>query len=152
MNITAERREAWDYLLDWRDRSRPPHYNRSEDAVYAAMRFLRPVRVTLKDISIGRTAFSTLGDDVEVELYDPLRIMHGATPYHESGMPFQGLLSVRRGFEDSEASLTHIAPNGELYRSTGSVAMDRITKLAVIQYFDTRVDAHMRTLGISPSA
>lgn len=136
------------YVNNWATKttSERVRNNHDEDGVFIAMGLLAVDRSPRADKAIGKVSFEALGDSMGVELYDLLQILHGVVPHHPNGMPMQGLLSIRRGFEN-ETSLTHVGVNGELYRSGAESAlvspspMDLMSKLAVFAYFEMRVDA-----------
>lgn len=146
--------EAWEYISTWRSMVSADAVGSDDDSVLAALVAVNTIGRTKEtaeiDAAIGKTLFSSLGDTVGVELYDPRRILMGLTPTHPEGMPMHGCIEMRRSFENN-ATLIHIGVDGELYlpgpevNSVSSAAMGAASKEAVLNYLEIRVDAHTST-------
>lgn len=155
--ITTPEAEAWGYVNRWAESSVRDRVRRNvksglepiEDALIVAAELLRVSPGPEGDGFVGRAAFVALGDSVTVELYHPLRILHGVVPHHPNGMPMQGLLSTMRIFEN-ETSHMHVGVDGELYRpgteplTVNPAPMDQMSKLAALAYFETRAQAALQ--------
>jgi len=148
----SELDEAWQFVNMWMEKTSSRRLGEypEEDAVVFSMGILGRLgrdETLGGDMAIGQARFKALGDSVEVELFDPRKMLAGITPIRSGGMPMQGLLSTKRLFENT-ASLIHVGLDGELYPHgemrdlvVNSEPMNIATKLAVFSYFSMRAEA-----------